>query len=173
MSNPFERYYQVLGLEPGASWDEVNQAYKDLAFVWHPDRLPRDNPRLLEKAAARLKAINEAREHLRSHHEKITNSTRPAKSAPPTSATPPRPNYYDPQAANRRSSRAYNHQRSSYGNYYAGGDHTANNHSSNAGHASPPPHKPEPARHEYRPPPRDPEPTRHEYRPPPRPPQAA
>ncbi|NJO20700.1 MAG: J domain-containing protein [Spirulinaceae cyanobacterium RM2_2_10] len=88
MSNPFERYYQVLGLEPGASWDEVNQAYKDLAFVWHPDRLPRDNPRLLEKAAARLKAINEAREHLRSHHEKITNSTRPAKSAPPTSAHP-------------------------------------------------------------------------------------
>ncbi len=108
MSDPFERYYQVLGLEPGASWEEVNQAYKDLAFVWHPDRLPKDNPRLLEKAAERLKAINEAREQLRARRR-----TAPAQAQPSN----PRPNYYDPKAANQRSQRAYQRPTSSYGSY--------------------------------------------------------
>ena len=42
--------YQILDLEPGASMEEVNQAYKDLVFIWHPDRLPKDNLRLIEKA---------------------------------------------------------------------------------------------------------------------------
>ncbi len=39
----FERYYRVLGLKPGASLEEVNQAYRQLAFQWHPDRLPKDD----------------------------------------------------------------------------------------------------------------------------------
>lgn len=60
-----EYYYQVLGLEVGASLEEVNQAYRDLAFIWHPDRLPMDNPRLQEKAAIKLKEINQARDQLR------------------------------------------------------------------------------------------------------------
>ena len=41
--------YRILDLEPGASMEEVNQAYKDLVFIWHPDRLPKDNLRLVEK----------------------------------------------------------------------------------------------------------------------------
>jgi curved DNA-binding protein CbpA len=61
-----EQCYRVLGLEPGASLEEVNQAYKDLAFIWHPDRIPKDNPRLLEKAQETLKQINHARDFLRS-----------------------------------------------------------------------------------------------------------
>ncbi|WP_414582907.1 pentapeptide repeat-containing protein [Scytonema sp. PCC 10023] len=60
-----EQYYRVLELEPGATFDEVTQAYKDLAFVWHPDRLPKDNTRLQEKAQKKLQDINEAREKLR------------------------------------------------------------------------------------------------------------
>jgi hypothetical protein len=60
-----EYYYQVLGLKVGASLEEVNQAYRDLAFIWHPDRLPMDNPRLQEKAAIKLKEINQARDQLR------------------------------------------------------------------------------------------------------------
>lgn len=44
-----ERCYRILGLELDASIEEVNQAYKDLVFIWHPDRLPKDNPRLLQK----------------------------------------------------------------------------------------------------------------------------
>ncbi|PLZ82106.1 J domain-containing protein, partial [Fischerella thermalis] len=57
-----ERYYRVLDLEPGASLEEVNQAYKDLAFIWHPDRIPLENQRLREKAQKKLQEINEARE---------------------------------------------------------------------------------------------------------------
>lgn len=65
--NNLAKYYQVLELEPGASLEEIDRAYKDLVFVWHPDRLPSDNQRLQDKAQAKLKAINEAREKLRSH----------------------------------------------------------------------------------------------------------
>ncbi|NJM74034.1 MAG: DnaJ domain-containing protein [Scytonema sp. RU_4_4] len=60
-----EQYYRILELEPGATFEEVTQAYKDLAFVWHPDRLPKDNTRLQEKAQKKLQEINEAREKLR------------------------------------------------------------------------------------------------------------
>ena len=60
-----EQYYRALELEVGASLDEINQAYRDLAFIWHPDRIPNDRPRLLEKAAAKLKEINTARDRLR------------------------------------------------------------------------------------------------------------
>jgi DnaJ-class molecular chaperone len=59
-------YYHVLGLEPGASLEEINQAYKDLAFIWHPDRIPQDNDRLYKKAQEKLKEINQARDFLRS-----------------------------------------------------------------------------------------------------------
>ena len=56
-----EQAYRVLELEPGASMFQVNQSYKDLVFIWHPDRIPSDRDRLREKAEAKLKALNEAR----------------------------------------------------------------------------------------------------------------
>jgi curved DNA-binding protein CbpA len=59
--------YRVLELEPGASLEDVNQSYKDLVFIWHPDRVPPDNTRLRDKAEERLKDLNEARQLLRSH----------------------------------------------------------------------------------------------------------
>jgi len=34
--------------------EAVNQAYKDLAFIWHPDRIPKDNLRLQQKAQEKL-----------------------------------------------------------------------------------------------------------------------
>lgn len=61
------RYYQILELELGASAEEVNQAYKDLAFIWHPDRIPDDNPRLKTKAQEKLKQLNEARSFFRDY----------------------------------------------------------------------------------------------------------
>jgi curved DNA-binding protein CbpA len=59
--------YRVLELEPGASLTEVNQSYKDLVFIWHPDRIPAEHERLREKAQDKLKQLNEARRVLRSH----------------------------------------------------------------------------------------------------------
>ncbi|HEY9887251.1 MAG TPA: pentapeptide repeat-containing protein [Candidatus Obscuribacterales bacterium] len=62
-----ENAYRMLDLEPGASMEEVNQAYKDLVFIWHPDRLPKDNLRLIEKAQEKIKQLNQARDYLRTH----------------------------------------------------------------------------------------------------------
>jgi len=58
-----ERYYQVLGLKRGASADQVKEAYRDLAKVWHPDRFGTD-PRLQHKAQEKLKEINRAYSYL-------------------------------------------------------------------------------------------------------------
>ncbi len=67
MNDDLAHWYRTLELEPGASLEEVNQAYKDLAVVWHPDRLPQDSIRLQEKAQAKLKEINNARDRLREY----------------------------------------------------------------------------------------------------------
>jgi uncharacterized protein YjbI with pentapeptide repeats len=67
MNDDLQCWYRALELEPGASLEEVNQAHKDLALVWHPDRLPQDSTRLQEKAHAKIKEINNARDRLREH----------------------------------------------------------------------------------------------------------
>jgi curved DNA-binding protein CbpA len=61
-----ENAYRMLELEPGASMDEINQSYKDLVFIWHPDRLPKENVRLQEKAQEKIKHLNQSRDYLRS-----------------------------------------------------------------------------------------------------------
>ena len=63
-----EQAYRALELEPEKSTSirEVNQAYKDLVFIWHPDRIPSDRQRLREKAETKLKQLNEARAMMRS-----------------------------------------------------------------------------------------------------------
>jgi GUN4-like/DnaJ domain len=66
-----DTYYQVLELEIGASQDDIKQAYKDLAKVWHPDRFV-DNRRLQQKAEEKLKQINTAYEFLKSYQPQVT-----------------------------------------------------------------------------------------------------
>src|SRR3712207_6266734 len=100
--NELERYYLVLGLEPGASLEEVNQAYKDLAFIWHPDRVPKENDRLREKAQEKLKEINDARDRLRSMQQKGQNKKGKAQPSPPPA--PPR--------ESKNSSRSYSYSQS-------------------------------------------------------------
>jgi DnaJ domain len=51
-----DHHYQVLEIKPGASLTDINQAYKDLVFIWHPDRIPQDNERLHQKALQKLQA---------------------------------------------------------------------------------------------------------------------
>ena len=63
------RCVEMLGLKPGASQEEVAQAYRDLANVWHPDRFA-GNPRLQKKAEEKIKEINTAYEYIKSFYGK-------------------------------------------------------------------------------------------------------
>lgn len=73
MTTKLNLHYQVLEIEPGVSKDDIRQAYKDLAKVWHPDRFPND-PRLQQKAEEKLKQINAAYDFLKSYQPSITQS---------------------------------------------------------------------------------------------------
>ena len=66
-SKSIDRYVEILGLHPGASQEEVTQAYKDLVNVWHPDRFS-NNLRLQKKAEEKLKEINAAYESILSFY---------------------------------------------------------------------------------------------------------
>jgi len=56
--------YEIIGVEPGVSPEQLKQAYRDLVNIWHPDRFA-SNPRLQEKAEEQLKRINAAYQHIR------------------------------------------------------------------------------------------------------------
>lgn len=58
--------YKILHLEPGASYEEVKQAYRHAAWLWHPDRFPHE-PYIQEKAQKRIREINAAYAQLKSH----------------------------------------------------------------------------------------------------------
>jgi hypothetical protein len=68
--NNLNKDLETLGLKPGASPEEIKQAYRDLSKVWHPDRFSND-PRLKEKAQEKLKEINEAHKKLKSSIEML------------------------------------------------------------------------------------------------------
>ena len=48
-------YYQILGIEKDATSQKIKQAYRDLAFKYHPDRNASDSG-----AVEKMKALNEA-----------------------------------------------------------------------------------------------------------------
>ncbi len=59
--------YSVLGVDPGASDDEVKKAYRELARKYHPDNY-QNNP-LADLAEEKMKAINEAYETIQKQRE--------------------------------------------------------------------------------------------------------
>src|ERR1700723_4579151 len=60
-------YYVILGVERGASAEELKRAYRKLAMQHHPDRNP-DNP----KAEAKFKELNEAYDVLKDDQKRAT-----------------------------------------------------------------------------------------------------
>ena len=58
----FQDYYKVLGVERGASAEDIKKAYRKLAMKWHPDR-HKDKGK--EKAEEKFKKISEAYEVLK------------------------------------------------------------------------------------------------------------
>jgi curved DNA-binding protein len=53
---PRKDYYQILGVSKEASDDDIKQAYRKLAMLWHPDK----NPGKEKMANEKFKEINEA-----------------------------------------------------------------------------------------------------------------
>lgn len=63
------RALRVLGVPPGAPVEDVRNAWRDLAKVWHPDRFGTDE-RLRAKASENIQRINVAYEALRAYDPK-------------------------------------------------------------------------------------------------------
>lgn len=62
-TSPEKRYYQILGLSPGASPEEVKEAFRKLAKHYHPDLA--QTPEERTQREEQFKKINEAYEYLK------------------------------------------------------------------------------------------------------------
>jgi hypothetical protein len=97
MNDTIQNCYRALDLEAGASLEEVKQARRDLAKVWHPDRFPND-PKMQRKANEKLKDINQAYAELEaflavSEPPPQQSQTNPNKPSPQNHSTPPPQNH--------------------------------------------------------------------------------
>ncbi len=61
-----------LDLAPGASIDDVKKSYRELALIWHPDKVP---DRVKDRATAKFTEINEAYQWLVRNPEKLRMSS--------------------------------------------------------------------------------------------------
>jgi len=59
--------YEVLGIAPSATKEEIKTAYRDLAKIFHSDHLQSSADRVQRKADDKLKDINKAYAHISSH----------------------------------------------------------------------------------------------------------
>jgi hypothetical protein len=59
-------HYEILGVTPGASHDEIKRAYLDRALRYHPDRQVDQTPAGRQQAEFRMRELNGAWEVLRS-----------------------------------------------------------------------------------------------------------
>jgi hypothetical protein len=62
----YDRCYQTLQLKPGTSLAEIKQRYRELAQLYHPDKVP---PAQREHATLQFQQINAAKEALESYWE--------------------------------------------------------------------------------------------------------
>lgn len=63
-----DRSFDVLRVSPGASLEEVEEAYEDMRQVWDPDRFPHDE-RLRKKVEEERRSIDLAYETIRRSHD--------------------------------------------------------------------------------------------------------
>ena len=58
-------YYSILGINKGASDDEVKKAYRRMAMKYHPDKVHHLGPEYQQDAQEKFRKINEAYEEIR------------------------------------------------------------------------------------------------------------
>ncbi|MFN4271147.1 MAG: J domain-containing protein [Thermosynechococcus sp.] len=64
-------YYEILGLQPGASKAEIKEAYRRLCLECHPDKLPPETPKKARQIVEEhFKQINEAYAYLMEHADR-------------------------------------------------------------------------------------------------------
>lgn len=59
------RYYEILGLEPGASAEEIKSAYRKLSMQYHPDKVAHLGEEFRRVAEEKMKELNEAYQYLK------------------------------------------------------------------------------------------------------------
>ncbi|MCA9484423.1 MAG: DnaJ domain-containing protein [Nitrospina sp.] len=60
-------HFEILGLSPGCTFEEIKRAYKFQAKKWHPDRFPEEARHLQKKAHEQFQKITEAFRELEEH----------------------------------------------------------------------------------------------------------
>ncbi len=62
-----ERYYEVLGLDRGASFEEIKRAYRTLSMQYHPDKVSHLGEEFKRVAEEKMKEINAAYDFFKRH----------------------------------------------------------------------------------------------------------
>lgn len=72
-------YYDILGLQPGASKEQIKAAYRRLCQECHPDKLPPETPKKARQIVEEhFKQINEAYAYLMEQGDRPPPPTQPA-----------------------------------------------------------------------------------------------
>ena len=80
------RALQELALQPGATEEEIRDAYRQLVATWHPDKY-QNNPAKLHEAELRIKNINAAFEKLQANNFRTERTSRKASSGSKTASS--------------------------------------------------------------------------------------
>ena len=70
MTENYLEHYRILGVPPGASWEQLRLAYKKLVNAWHPDRFQQDH-RQKNLAEKKIKEITQSYKELAEYYKKF------------------------------------------------------------------------------------------------------
>lgn len=90
MKKQYDNHYQILGIQPGASWKQLRKTYKKLVNRWHPDRYQQDL-RQRKLAEEKTKEITQAYKELSEYYKKFDSLPMPGEESGNSSQETPEP----------------------------------------------------------------------------------